>query len=273
MREPKRNVLKNIIYHLKLYFFYLKLYFRTLVEYRADTVITLFTGLLIQAGSLAFIAIIFSRIPKIAGWSFYELVFIYAFSVTGKALSEVFLNASFTLNGFIRRGMLDIFLTRPVGPLFQAIGISQEMNGMGMAATGMIIMSYAGSHLSIDWSMGKIFFTALAVICSMLIYFSVLMFLQVITFWILEIRNLIYPIAWMFDFTRYPLEIFHPVIRFLLVFIIPYAMASFYPAACILRGGEYSWAFWGVPLFTAAILFFMYRFWLIGLKRYSSVAG
>ena len=273
MQVPQRNLGQNMLYFLKLYGIYLKLYFHKLIEYRADTWITLFTGLLTQAGSLAFVGILFQRIPQLAGWSFYELMFIYAFSVTGKALAEVFLNASFDMNGLIRRGMLDVFLVRPAGPLFQAIGISQEINGMGMAITGIMILIFASFQLALTWTPGKVLYAIIAILSCMFVYFSVVFIVAISTFWLIEIRSFIYPVAWLFEFTRYPLEIFHPVLRVILIYAIPYAMGSFYPAAYLLRPEQYSWALWAVPVFTALLLWSVYQFWLQGLKRYSSVAG
>ena len=270
MEMPQRNPLQQLGHLVQLYSFYLRLYFRTLVEYRADTWITMITGLITQVGSLAFVGVLFHRIPKLAGWGFYELIFIFAFSVTVKGLSEVFLNASFSINGIIRRGTLDIFLVRPVGPLFQAIGVCQEMNGMGPALTGMIIMVYAAQKLHLVWTLGNILFTVVALLSGMFIYFCMLMFASIMTFWIVEVRNVIYPIAWFFDFTRYPLEVFHPVVRTVLIYFIPYAMGSFYPAAYLLRPANYAWAVWAVPLFTLSLFSLMYGLWSMGLKRYSS---
>ncbi len=270
MEAPQRNWFQKVAHLARLYAVYLKLYFRTLAEFRADTWITLLTGLITQIGSLAFIGVLFQRIPKLAGWSFYELLFIFAFSVTAKGLAEVFLNASFGINGFIRRGLLDIFLVRPVGPLFQAIGVCQEMNGMGPALTGLIIMGYAAAKLHLAWTVWSVAFALTGLVSGMLIYFCMLMFTAISAFWIVEVRNLIFPLAWFFEFTRYPLEIFHPVVRVILVGVIPYAMGSFYPAAHLLRPAEYPWVAWLTPLFTIGLCQLMYWAWTMGLKRYSS---
>lgn len=270
MEPPKRNVLQRLVHAVGLYCFYLKLYFRTLVEYRADTWVTLFTGFVTQAGALAFVGLVFQRLPGLAGWGFHELVFLFGFSVTGRALCEVFLNVPFNMTWYIRTGTLDVFLIRPAGPLFQAIGISQEINGSGPALTGLAVLAYAGMHLTLRWTVGKTLYLGMALLCSMLIYFSTLMAVAILTFWVLEVRNAVYPVAWFYDFTRYPLTIFPPVVRGMLVFVIPYAFGSFYPAVYILRPASLPWAAWGVPVFTAAFLSVVYAFWRYGLRHYSS---
>ncbi|MDB5085297.1 MAG: hypothetical protein JWN30_2183 [Bacilli bacterium] len=273
MIAPKRNALQQLVYLLGLYRIYLKIYFRTLIEYRTDTWVALIGGLCAQASTLTFLTVIFQRIPRLAGWSYYELVFIFGLAATGRALNQAFLNVPYSLNGYIRSGMLDVFMIRPVGPLFQATGMSQEINGVGSALTGMVILIYAASHLELHWTFAKGIYVAVALISSMIIQLAVLLAIVVSAFWILEIRSIIYPVGWLYDFTRYPLQIFTPFIRGLLTYIIPFALGSFYPAAFLLRPHLYSWAGLVVP-FVAILLFILtYNLWLFGLRRYSSASG
>lgn len=273
MQVPKRNMLQQSGYLMGLYGHYLNIYLKTLLEYRADTIIALIAGIVAQGSTLVFLSVIFQRIPSLADWSFYELVFIFGLAATGKALNQTLFNAPFSLTGFIRRGQLDIMMIRPVGVLFQAIGNSQELNGVGQLVTGFIIMGYAAGHLEMNWTIGTILYVCIALISSAIIQFAVLLTISVLTFWVQEVRSLIYPINWLYDFTRYPLEIFHPLLRGLLTFAIPYAVGSFFPAAFLLRPERYPWAAWGVPVTAVIVMSLAYCIWSFGLRRYSSVAG
>jgi ABC-2 type transport system permease protein len=273
MKMPEMNVFKRVTYTLGLYRMYLKMYFRTLVEYRVDTWVAIVAGLLTQVSSLVFLSAVFGHIPKLAGWSFYELLFMFSIAGTGKALNQVFLDVPFSINGHIKRGTLDVYMVKPVGPLFQAIGMSQEINGMGAALTGIFIMYYSAVRLDIIWTFTKIAYIFIALLSSMVIQLAILLAVAVSSFWVLEIRSILYPIVWLYDFTRYPLDIFSPAIRTLLTYILPFALGSFYPAAYLLRQGAYKWAGWGVPAAAFIMVFLSYRFWLLGLKHYTSASG
>ncbi|WP_028547308.1 ABC transporter permease [Paenibacillus sp. UNC451MF] len=273
MIAPQRNGLQQSAYLIGLYVQYLKIYLKTLVEYRADTLIALIAGIIAQGSTLVFLSVIFQRIPKLADWSFYELVFIFGLAATGKALNQALFNAPFALTGFIRRGQLDIMMIRPVGVLFQAIGNTQELNGVGQLVTGIIIMGYAAAHLDMHWSIGMVLYVIIALISSAVIQFAVLLTISVLTFWVQEVRSVIYPVNWLYDFTRYPLEIFHPLLRGLLTYLIPYAVGSFFPAAFLLRPEQYHWALWVVPVTAIVVMSITYCIWSFGIKRYSSVAG
>lgn len=273
MLAPKRSWMQQVLYVIGMYGHFLKVYIKTLVEYRADTIIAVIAGIVAQGSTLIFLTVIFKRIPQLAGWEFNELVFMFGLAATGRALNQTFLNAPFSLTGFIRSGRMDMMMVRPVGVLFQAIGYSQELNGVGQLFTGLAIMSYSASHLTISWTFSHVLYAIVALICSAILQFSILLTISVLTFWIQEVRSLIYPVTWLYDFTRYPLHIFHPILRGLLTYVIPYSLASFYPSAYLLRPTDYGWAAWCVPAVTLVVLMVAYVIWSQGLRRYSSVAG
>lgn len=270
MKMPKKNFIQNIIHLTGLYGFYIKLYFKTLVEYRIGTWVAIIAGLIAQISGLAFIGIVFQKIPKLGGWTFYEIIFMFSFAAIGRGLNQVFLNVPYDLTRYIRQGTLDVLMVRPVGPLFQAIGFSQEINGMGNVITAFLILCYAGANLGINWAFGKILYAIVAVVSSMFIQLAVLFSIMVATFWVQEIRSVIYPVAWIYDFSKYPLDVFGPFLRGLLTFVIPYSLGSYYPSVYLLRPGTFSWALWVVPLSSIALMSLAYRFWLFGLKHYTS---
>ncbi|MCS7460324.1 ABC-2 family transporter protein [Paenibacillus doosanensis] len=273
MLVPKRNWLQQAGFLTGLYGQYLKVYLKTLVEYRADTLIALVAGIVAQGSTLLFLTVIFQKIPKLADWSFYELVFLFGLAATGKSINQAFFNAPFSLTGYIRRGQMDIMMIRPVGVLLQAIGSSQELNGVGQLVTGIAIMGFAGAHLDLQWTAGTLLYVVIALLSSAVIQFAVLLTISVLTFWVQEVRSVIYPVNWLYDFTRYPLEIFHPLLRGLLTYVIPYALGSFFPAAFLLRPESYGWAMWGVPAAAVITMSLAYCLWTFGIRRYSSVAG
>ncbi|WP_179232639.1 ABC transporter permease [Paenibacillus rigui] len=273
MLMPQRNPGQQLLYWIGMYGQYLKIYCKTLVEYRADTIISVLAGIMVQGSTLLFLAVIFQRIPQLADWNFYELVFIFGLAATGKALNQTFFNAPFSLHGLIRRGQMDVMMARPVGVLFQAVGHSQELNGVGQSVTGIAMLCYAAWHLQLNWTPWTLLYIVIALISSAVIQFAILLTISVTSFWVLEVRSVIYPVNWLYDFTRYPLEIFHPFVRGLLTYAIPYALGSFFPAAYLLRPSGYAWAGWVVPLGAMVIMLLAYSFWRIGLRRYSSAAG
>jgi ABC-2 type transport system permease protein len=270
MKVPGRNIFQEIAYRAGLFVFYQKLYFRVLVEYTLDSWIGILSGMLILLSSLIFLGVTVNRIPHLAGWSFEQLLFLFGIAATGRGLNQVFLNAPFLFHGFIRRGTLDIMMVRPVGALFQMIGLSQELLGLGGAVFGVAIILHSAPHAGIVWHAGNVAYLIVAVVSSMLIQFAVLMIVVIPGFWVFEMRAVIYPVAWLIDFARFPVQIYHPFLRVLLTFVLPYALGSFYPAAYLIDPVRYWWALFAVPGTAIFLLFIAYRFWEFGLDHYSS---
>ncbi len=255
-----------------MYGWYLRIYARTLVEYRADTLISLATGLLQQASWFLFLSVIIARVPVLAGWEYAELVFIFGFATTARAISTTFLNVPFEVTHYVRSGELDLLLVRPVGALFQAIGLSQQPNALGIGLTGIPIMIYAARELGLHWTAGSIAYLALALFCGAVIRYAVLMVIAILTFWF-EMRSLLYPMMWLYDFVRFPLDVFSWPVRALLTFVIPFGLAGFYPAAYLLRPESYGWALWAVPATTLGLVMLVRLLWSIALRHYESTGS
>jgi ABC-2 type transport system permease protein len=64
------------------------------------------------------------------------------------------------------------------------------------------------------------------------------------------------------------LSIYPKAIGILLTWVVPYGLASFYPASFLLDR-PWGWAAWLAPLAAALLLYLGYRFFQFGLRHYS----
>lgn len=76
--------------YFKLYIQFLKQYIKSLMEYRIDFVLGLIGFIFVQFVGVIFIKLIFNNIPSLAGWSFYEILFIYGFAQIPRGIDHVF---------------------------------------------------------------------------------------------------------------------------------------------------------------------------------------
>src|SRR5487761_651711 len=66
--------------HLRLFAFYFAQYTKVRLAYKADFLIAFFSSMAATVLGFGFVWVLFSKIPKLQGWSFYEILFLYAFS-------------------------------------------------------------------------------------------------------------------------------------------------------------------------------------------------
>ena len=75
---------------LRLYKTFIAQHLKKLMEYRVDFLTGAASFLVNQITNIVFISIIFTQIPDIDGFSFYEILFIYGFSLIPKGIDHMF---------------------------------------------------------------------------------------------------------------------------------------------------------------------------------------
>jgi len=109
----------NIKRYLKLYPRFVLQFMKSLMEYRLDFFMGLIGFFFLQCCGVIFISLVFTSIPALDGWQFYEILFIYGFAQIPRGLDHVFTDNLWLLAGWlIAKGEMDRFLVRPLNPLF-----------------------------------------------------------------------------------------------------------------------------------------------------------
>jgi ABC-2 type transport system permease protein len=148
-----------------------------------------------------------------------------------------------------------------------------RLESLADAAVGLAIVLYTSRRIGLDYGWSDWLFLAFAAFCGLLIYVGVFLILTCVAFWVEDRVGLIPPVYNMLAFGRYPLNIYSPLIQFLLSWIIPFGFASFYPAAHLLGHLEYERYFLLLPLVTACFLGASVWLWNRGVANYSSTGS
>ena len=76
--------------YFRLHRIFIAQYLKRLMEYKGDFLLGAVGLLFSQAIQILFIGIIFSQIPRLQGWTFEEILFIYGFSLIPKSIDHLF---------------------------------------------------------------------------------------------------------------------------------------------------------------------------------------
>nr|WP_154309226.1 ABC-2 family transporter protein [Metabacillus lacus] len=241
---------------------------KTRMQYRADMVVELLSDLLFQAVNLVFILVVFGHTQTLGGWTRDEIIFIYGFFLVPYALFGAFFNIWDFNERYIVKGEMDRILTRPIHSLFQVILERMELESLFGAVTGIIVMGYAAARLDLSFAWYDIFILILFAVGGALVYAGIFVALASIGFWS-DARTSLMPMMYNIgNYGRYPVDIYHSAIRFVLTWILPFAFVGVYPSAYFLGRTEwYTYSFMtpvmGVLFFTVSIYL-----WNSGVKRY-----
>ena len=135
---------------LRLYKTFVVQQLKRLMEYRVDFLTGAASFLVGQITNIVFISIIFAQIPQLQGFKYYEIIFIYGFSLVPKGLDHLFTDNLWKVAWFIvRKGDFDKYLTRPINPLVHVIMEALQFDALGELLTGIVIMVIAISYCQI----------------------------------------------------------------------------------------------------------------------------
>jgi len=260
--------------HLGLLVGYFQQYVKVRVSYRADFLIGLATSLAATVFAFGFLFVLFTKIPRLAGWRFEEMVFLYGFSLIPFGLFNVIsMNIYDFGNNYIIEGKFDRVLLRPISSLFQVIFEAFRVESLHEVATGLVAVWWAARRMGFEWSVSDALLLVFFGICGGVIYTSVFLMLTSASFWF-EDRIGIGPPVWnLIAFGRYPLNIYSNFIQFLLSWLIPFGFASYYPTVRLLGRQEFRAYGWLVPVVATVFLGLALAVWNRGVRQYASTGS
>lgn len=256
------------MFYVSIFFQYIAQYMKTRLQYRTDMVIEILSDLLFQAVNLVFILVVFGHTQLLSGWSRDEIIFIYGFFLVPFALFSTFFNIWDFNERYIVKGEMDRILTRPLHSLFQIVLERMELESLFGVITGLAVMAYAGGNLNLDFHWYDPFIMVVLVIGGALVYGGIFIMLASIGFWS-DARTSIMPMMYNIgNYGRYPVDIYNPIIRFILTWILPFAFVGVYPSAYFL--GRTEWYVYAYLTPVVGIVFFAVSIviWNQGVKRY-----
>src|SRR2546425_6115824 len=160
--------------HLKLLLLYFAQYAKVRLAYKADFFIAFFSSMAATVLGFGFVLVLFSKIPQLQGWSFYEILFLYAFSLVPLGFFNV---VSWNLYEFgdlyIIQGRFDRILLRPVDSLFQVLFEKFRIESLQEGVTGVAVVAVCVPRLHVEWGPADFFWFALMVVFGFLLFISV----------------------------------------------------------------------------------------------------
>ena len=260
--------------HLRLFLLYFAQYAKVRMAYKADFFIAFFSSMTATVLGFGFVLVLFTKIPRLQDWSFYEILFLYGFSLIPLGFFNV---VSWNLYEFgdlyIIEGRFDRIMLRPVETLFQVLFEKFRIESLQEVVTGLLVVSISARKLDLHWRPENYFWFVLMVACATLIYLAVFLILTAVSFWFEDRVGIVPPVFNMLTFGRYPLTIYNVSIQFLLSWIIPFGFASFYPTTHFLGREAFAGYFHLVPVVAAAFTFLAIIVWNRGVANYSSTGS
>lgn len=264
---------------VKLSFRFSKLNLKTTLEYKFDRTFTTLAVFIREMVNIIVMYLILTRFITVKGWEMNEMFFLYSFLFLSYSLFIFLFTGIRDFDTMVYSGELDRYLIRPLGLLYQVISSRVDYCAtIGHGVVGILLFLSTYDTVGIVWNWENILYYIIALIGGAIIQTSLFMVSSCFSFWAIRttnLRNLIF-----FNsrrFAGYPISFYPGWIQKFLVFVVPFAFVSYFPAQFYLRKPDLS-MFWNgylylTPVIGIILFFFVYGLWRLGLSSYSSTGN
>ncbi len=241
-----------------------KMAVQSAMEFRVSFLMQVFGMLLNNVGWVLVFYLFFQRFQNVNGWTFIDMQWLYAISMTGFGIFSVFMGGAHRIGLQITNGRLDYYLTYPKSPLWFLTVSRTDISAIGDFLSGILIFIFL---LGFSWLNLLLLLVAAWMVAFIFWGFCVLV--QSLTFWFGEFEAVATELFWMLvSLSLYPQSVFGGPVKLLLYLVLPALLIGQVPMDFIRKLD------WTAPLMMlGAIAFFTITGVLVfraGLKRYES---
>src|SRR3989344_2363344 len=275
MRLSAINFVKTLKKYLRIYRINIKYALMVDTAYRFSFFLELFVEFGYQAVLILFMQVIFSNIGAIAGWSYYEILFLTGLNIIS---SDIIVGAFGVYNLWalperIKNGEIDFVLLKPVNSLF-SLALSQPyLTSFISSFTGIILMVYSVNQMHLTLNFINILSGMLMLGIGAIIVFCIMCIFGSLSFVFLNASQLPrLPSSMAFQFKIYPHQIYQGIWNFVLYFILPVIFMGSIPAETMLKGLKFEYLLLGIVLIIVFI-FLTFKIWNKMIKYYASASS
>ena len=260
--------------------FYLRIYRKILTQdlkskmsYRADFIISTIGMICTNIAGFVGFWILFRNFPSISGWNYYQMLFLYGFSLISLTPVQCLFDNNWSLRMNVYSGDFIKYCFRPINLFFYYQSEVFDIKGLGQLAFGVGTLVYAWGHLGIAVTPLVILKTVIFLITASLIMIALQNAAAATCFWI---QNSFYVMDLVFKFksyANYPITIFGPFFRFLFTFVMPIAFIAYYPSLVILQPDNVPLLTWLSPFVGCLFFWLSYKYWMYGAMKYSGTGS
>ncbi|EFH83171.1 ABC transporter permease [Ktedonobacter racemifer] len=242
------------------------------LAFRANLVFQLLLTTLNIASGFVVLSVIYTQTQTLAGWSLGESITLLGTFQVSSGIFSTFVEPNLSwFAGQVRDGKLDHVLLQPAPSLFMVslgkcapFALSQVALGLLATILGIVQMGALPSWWGIlSW--------LLLLAVGIVIAWAIRVLLASLAFWSPTAElDVFYSALWQFG--RYPVDIYRQPLRFCLTYVLPFAFLATFPVSALTSHADPFLPLTGLIVSSIAYLC-VTLVWRAGLRRYTSATS
>lgn len=233
---------------------------------------------LLMGADLIAILVIFSRVPRLAGFSLKETVVLVGLAATGFSLSDLLVGNIERIRNYVRFGTLDTVMIRPLSVLGQLLVLDVGFRRIGRVFYSVGVLAVALCAAGVHLTPSKVALLVIAPLAGAAFFCGFFIATSTVAFWWIESGEIANSFTYGGrDFTSYPITVYSGWFRKIFAFGLGFAFVAYYPGLILLGkadplGGP-PWLGWLSPLVSATVLGLSALIWRFGVRHYRSTGS
>ena len=263
---------RGLRFYANIYFKVIAQDFKSKMSYRADFIISTLGMIMTNISGFVAFYIMFQNFESINGWNYYEMLFLYGFSLIALTPMQCLFDNNWSLRYKVYEGDFIKYCFRPINIFFYFISEVFDVKGLGQLFMGSLTLVYAWNKLALPFSIGRALLLVVALITGSLFMIAIMNLAAATCFWIINSGFVMVTVFKFTDYAKYPVTIYKGVFRILFTFIIPIGFVAYYPSYIFLRPGI-PFLTCISPLFGIFCFWLSYKVWMLGASRYAGTGN
>ncbi|MBN2440734.1 MAG: ABC-2 family transporter protein [Spirochaetales bacterium] len=261
--------MKTLVYYIKIYLRLAAQDLKSGMAFKVDFFFGFFGLFVANLFTLLSLVVVFQSIPRLAGWDYYQLLFLYGFFLIIKLPADVLFDKLWFLQNSVRMGDFTLCYFKPLNTLFYFISGQIQLKNLSPLILVLFLFISSWNKLNIDWSLVKGFCFFLMLIGSALTLLGIRIIVASTAFLFINNVFLMNFHLNLYTFARYPISIFSKPFRFIFTYILPFTFMAYVPVNALLKTGEVTLSWLITPLVGCGVFGLSCFVWTLGTKHYT----
>ena len=208
---------------------------RSQAQYRASFAVDVIGSVLFGAFDVLNVVVLFRVTPSLGGFGFAEVFLMTALAGCAFALADLAVGNVERLRVYVRSGLFDALLVRPLSSLAQLTAMDVATRRVGRVVFGVTMLTVAAAYAAVPPEPARIALLVLAPVAGAMIFGAVFVATATVAFWWIESGEIANGLTYGgLAFTQHPITIYGAVFRRVLAYAVGFAFVAYYPTLALL---------------------------------------
>jgi ABC-2 type transport system permease protein len=252
--------------------------YRSVTSYRASFAVELISNVGSTVLDVFTVFVLFGAATEVGGFTLAEALMMTGIAAAGFVLADLAVGSVERIKFYVRTGMLDAVLVRPLGVLPQLVLMDFPLRKVLRLFFGIGVLGVAIVVNDVDWTPARVLLVVVAPVAAGLFFGAIFVISATFAFWWVESGEVGNAFTYGGrDFTSYPITVYSSWFRGLFAYGLGFGFVAYQPGLALLGRpdplGLAGWAGYCSPLVALLAALVAAAVWRIGIRHYRSTGS